>query len=242
LKEKKTTFGSPAMKRLFPAHALACAAALLSGVDARAGRPMVVDDAVIVDRDSCQVESWSQRIPDQTEYWAMPACRVGAWELGAGLGRIGPGATAAYRSHMLQAKTIFRPLTAGGWGIGLTIADQYRQGSGLAGDLSVLVPLSVSLLENRVLAHVNAGWLHRHGGRDGATWAFGAELAVKAPLTLTLESYGAGHGGNYVQAGLRLDAIPGRLALDAGAGRRLGRGGAEHYFTFGLTLVGRVFR
>lgn len=203
---------------------------------------MVVDDATILDPGKCQVEGWTQRIQGQTEYWAMPACRVGGWELSAGLGHIGPDGTGAYRSHVLQAKTILRPLQTNDWGIGLTIADQYRQGGGLSGDLSVLVPLTVSLLDDRVRVHANAGWLHRENARDGATWALGTEWAVKAPLALTLETYGARRGASYVQAGLRLDAIPDRLALDAGVGQRVGGSGAERYFTIGLTLAGQLFR
>lgn len=220
------------------ARALACAFPLLACTGAHAGRPMVVDDAAIVDTGSCQLESWTQRPQGQTEYWAMPACRVGAWELAAGLGRIEPDGAGSYRAHALRAKTIFHALETNGWGIGLTIGDQYRGGGGLAGDVSVLVPLSVSLLDDRVLVHANAGWLHRHAaGRGTALWALGTEWAVARPLTLTLEGYGSQRAHAYGQVGLRVDAIPERLALDAGVGQRLGRGGRERYATLGLTLA-----
>lgn len=203
---------------------------------AHAGRPMVVDDATILDPGTCQLESWTQRPQGRNEYWAVPACRVGAWELSAGLGAILPDGGAHYRSRVLQAKTIFHPLQTNGWGVGLTIADQYRQGNGLAGDVSVLVPMTVSLLDDRVLVHANAGWLRQHASRSsGAQWAAGTEWAAAQRLTLTLETYGTARGHGYAQAGLAVAAIPDRLSLDAGVGQRLGRGGLERYATVGMT-------
>ncbi|MDN4055550.1 hypothetical protein QPK32_20995 [Massilia sp. YIM B02763] len=213
------------------------AAILLACRPAHAGRPMVVDDATILEPGTCQVESWTQRPSGRSEYWAVPTCRVGAWELGAGLGAILPDGGSHYRSRVLQAKTIFHPLQTNGWGIGLTIADQYRQGNGVVGDVSVLVPLTVSLLDDRVLVHANAGWLRQHGNGSGALWAVGAEWAAQPRLTLTLETYGTQRGHGYVQAGLAFAAIPDRLVLDAGVGQRLGRWGLERYLTVGLTWV-----
>jgi hypothetical protein len=206
---------------------------------------MVVDDASITSPGHCQVESWTRRTPSQTEYWAVPACNVaGTWELAAGLGRIGRDAPGgAYPAGVVQAKTVFRPLEKNGWGIGLTFANQFRQGAGVAGDLSVLVPASVSLLDGRVLVHANAGWLRAHaGGQHDGFWATGAEWTARPRLTLTLETYGTGRGHGFAQAGARLTVVPDRLALDAGIGSRLGRIGAERYFTFGLTLAGLVQR
>jgi hypothetical protein len=220
-------------------------AALFACAGAQAARPMVVDDASIASRGTCQVESWTQRTPHQTEYWAMPACNVGgAWELAAGVGRIGPdGPDGAYRSGIVQAKTVFHPLEKNGWGVGLTIASQFRQGEGIAGDLSVLVPVSVSLLDDRVLVHANAGWLRaRAAGRDQAFWATGAEWSVRPRLALTLEAYGTAPGHGFTQAGVRYTVVPDRLAIDAGLGSRLGRPGAERYVTVGFTLAGPVFR
>jgi hypothetical protein len=41
---------------------------------AHAARPMITDDARIVDTKSCQIESWVKKSHDSTEYWALPAC------------------------------------------------------------------------------------------------------------------------------------------------------------------------
>ncbi|MBW8900787.1 MAG: hypothetical protein JF619_22310 [Massilia sp.] len=220
-------------------------AALCACAGAHATRPMVVDDASITSPGNCQVETWTQRTPNQTEYWALPACNVGGtWELAAGLGRIGPdGPGEAYRSGIVQAKTVFHPLAPNGWGVGLTIASQFRQGEEVAGDLSVLVPVSVSLLDDRVLAHANLGWLRaRAAGHGGAIWAAGAEWSVQPRLTLTLEAYGTVRDHGFTQAGVRYTLVPDRLAIDAGLGSRIGHPGAERYVTVGLTLAGPVLR
>lgn len=216
---------------------------LLACAGAHAGRPMVVDDATILDPDMCQLEAWTQRPQGQDEVWAVPSCRVGAWELGAGIGSVRPGAGRAYHTHVLQAKTVFRSLQPNGWAVGLTIADQYRFGSSPVGDASVLVPLTVSLLDDRVRIHANAGWMRVQATRRrGALWALGAEWAAAGPLTLTLETYGTERGHAYAQAGLSMQAIPDRLALDAGVGQRLGRAGLERYVTIGLTYAAPVLR
>jgi hypothetical protein len=228
------------MHPFFSRRSLWLAAVLSASAPAHATRPMVVDDASITSPGNCQVENWTQRTPTQTEYWTMPACNVGGtWELAAGLGRIAPdGPGTAYRSGVFQAKTMFRPLQTNSWGIGLTIADQFRQGTGVAGDLSVLVPLSVSLLDDRILVHANAGLLRaRAAGQIDEFWALGAEWSVGPHLALTLETYGTGSGHEYAQAGARWTVIPDRVALDAGLGSRVSRIGAERYLTLGLTFV-----
>lgn len=228
------------MKTFFPCRALAAAAVLFACAPAHATRPMVADDAGIVAPGQCQLEAWSLRAGDRTEYWALPACNAGGdWELAAGLGRIGPdGAPGAWQAGMLHAKTVLRPLETNGWGLGFTVADQFRAGDGLRGDLSVDLPLSLSLLDDRVLVHLNGGWLREHAsGRGTPLWAAGAEWAASSALSLTLEGYGTGRGGSFVQAGLRYTLVPDRLALDAGAGQRAGPHGAGRYFTFGLTAA-----
>lgn len=237
------------MNPLFPCRGLSAAAFLLACVPALATRPMVVDDASIEAPGSCQLESWTQRTAGQVEYWAVPACNFGgawqSWELSAGLGHVKPdGPDGAYRSGVVQAKTVFRPLQTNGWGIGLTVANQFRQGAGVAGDLSVLVPASLSRFDDRLLIHANLGWLRAHDDhRADLFWAGGAEWAVRPRLTLTLEAYGSARGHALAQAGMRVTLVPDRLALDAGIGHRIGGGGTgDRYATVGLTMAGPVLR
>lgn len=210
---------------------------------AQATRPMVVDDASIADPGTCQLESWTQHNANQSEYWALPACNVGgAWELAAGVGSIRPdGPYPTDTAGIVRAKTVFRPLEKNGWGIGLTIANQFSQGTGALGDLSAIVPASVSLFDDQLLFHANLGVLRaRAGGALGAVWAAGGEWATTPAVALTLEAYDLGHAPGFSQAGARFTAIPDRLAFDAGMGERLGHHGAERYYTLGLTFAGPV--
>jgi hypothetical protein len=56
---------------------------------AHAGRPMVVDDAGIVAHRVCQMEAWTQRNQDTSEYWAVPACNFsGNLEVAVGAARV----------------------------------------------------------------------------------------------------------------------------------------------------------
>jgi hypothetical protein len=95
-------------------------AALLATHAAHAARPMITDDARIVDAKACQLESWIKKNPDSTEIWALPACNfTGNLELTLG------GATTreAGRTHttdvVMQGKTLFKAMDTNGWGIGL---------------------------------------------------------------------------------------------------------------------------
>lgn len=211
---------------------------LLACAHAQAGRPMIVDDATITPADNCQLASWTQRASQQTEYWAVPACNVGGnWELSAGVARIrqdSPGG--AVRAGLIQAKTLFRPLEENDWGIGLTLANQFRQGPNTSGDWSAIVPASVSLFDDAVQVHANFGILHGVAGRrhDGV-WGLGAEWEVRDGVSLTLETDGVRHAAGVAQAGVRYALIADRLTLDASVGHQRGGG---RYVTFGLTFVG----
>lgn len=216
---------------------------LLGCTAAHAARPLVTDDASIVAPGDCQLESWTQHTPTQIEYWAVPACNpYGAWELSAGAGRIVPGDGAQrYVEGVIQGKTLFKPLTPNSWGVGLTIANVLRGGTPV-GDVSMLVPLSVSLWDDKVLVHLNAGVL-REGltaHRTGGQWAAGTEWAATHDLALSLEAYGTEKGHGYVQTGLRFTVIPDRLDLDTGVGQRIGPHGEERYYTVGLTYAGKL--
>ena len=166
---------------------------------------MVTDDASIVAPGDCQLEAWTQHTIGQNEYWAVPACNpYGNWELSAGAGHIVPrDGTGGFVEKMLQAKTLFKPVIPNSWGVGLTVANMSRDDA-FSGDLSVLVPLSFSLLDDKVLVHLNAGVLRERltAHRTGSQWAGGAEWAATHDLALTLEAYGTQQGHNYAQTGM----------------------------------------
>jgi hypothetical protein len=214
-------------------------ALLLAPLAAHAARPLVTEDAAILAHGYCQLETWMQHNDGSTDYWAAPHCHAGEnWELIAAFGHL--GAPAGGGQRVLKAKTALRPLARNDWGVGLVLADQFGAGDGIDGDLALTVPLSVSLLDNRVLVHANAGWLRRRSGPFGVTWALAGEWNVTARAGLTLEAYGAGHAHSYLQAGARYDLVPRRVTLDAAIGNRFGLHRAERYIAIGLTITADV--
>jgi len=50
-----------------------------------AARPFMTDDARLTTGGSCQLETWSRRYSDRSEFWALPACNpTGNLEITAG--------------------------------------------------------------------------------------------------------------------------------------------------------------
>lgn len=230
----------PAMKSIPSVQHLGLAVALLVAPlltpgPAHAGRPLVADDASILGPGQCTLESWTDRHPGSPQYWAVPHCNAGNWELMAGLGELRPTQPSPISSSLLIAgKTVQRPLAPNGWAIGLVLADQIGSGTGLAGNLLVNVPLSFSLLDDKARLHLNGGWLRQRGVRNGLTWAVSGEWSVTPRLGLTLEAYG--NGPPQLQAGVRYAVLSGDLVLDAAVGDRLGLGGTDRYYQIGMTI------
>jgi len=99
---------------------------LLAGVvvaqEVHAVRPFITDDARIVDRGGCQIETFykEQRRYSGSEFWFMPACNPFGLELTAGGNRI-----EGESSLVLQAKTLVKPLETNGSGLALTLGTFY---------------------------------------------------------------------------------------------------------------------
>jgi hypothetical protein len=219
-------------------------ASLLLPLPARAARPLVTEDASILAPGYCQLETWVQQNDPGVDYWAAPHCHAGGqWELIAGLGHMGTAAGGGrHGQRALRAKTLLWPMGRQAWAVGLVLADQFGAGDSVAGDWSVTVPLTVSLFARRLLVHANAGWLRRHDGPNGMTWALAGEWNVAPRTGLTLETYGAAHDRSYLQLGARYDLVPNRVTIDAAIGSRAGLPGAGRYIAIGLTVTDRVLR
>ncbi|WP_395398978.1 hypothetical protein ACHMW6_19150 [Pseudoduganella sp. UC29_106] len=220
------------MRRLHPLPLLA-----LACTQAHAGRPMTTDDASILDPNSCQLETWTLRSRASNEFWAMPACRVGEFELAAGAGRAGTS-DARKTYGVLQAKTVFKPLDVNDWGIGLAFGTQFDTRKGLSGDRYAYVPISWSLNDDRLQLHTNLGWLREKATqRDFATWALGAEAQVAENGWLSLESFGRNDGRPSYQVGARMWLVQDRIQLDGSLSDRVHHSHPERALTLGLKFV-----
>lgn len=221
----------------------------LNALPALAARPMITDDARIVDAQACQVESW-QRInrAGPTRFWAVPACNPsGNLELsvGGGFGRdeYQPGERRLVAS-LFQGKTLFKPLTTNGWGVGLAVGRSHDRPADSAAAASnyFYVPVSTSLRDDAVVLHLNLGARDdRAAGRTLGTWGLGSEIRLAPHVQLIAEAFGESRGGTHVHGGLRWWVVPDRVQVDATLGSRLQPGTSNRWMSLGVRLLTPAF-
>jgi hypothetical protein len=187
-------------------------AAILLTADSQAARPFVTDDARLVDKGGCQVESFykEQRAYSGSEFWLLPACNPAGVELTLGGNRI-----EGDDSLILQAKALFKPLQTNGYGLagsaGLFGGDPYVNGIA-----------SVSFLDDRAVVHANLGMIQdREASLTRGTWGIGLEALLWAPRVYgILETYGQKGDKATLHYGLRFWLVPNRFQIDATHGER----------------------
>lgn len=227
------------MRRVF-----AAALALAAMPAAHAARPMVTDDARIVDAKACQLESWVRHDDASTQLWALPACNpTGNLELTFGGARTRAASESRFTDNVLQAKTMVHSLADSSWGLALTLGTTRHpareSATGWPGDPYVNVPLSVIVLDaDRWNVHFNAGAVRqRDTGRTLGTWGFGNEVRVARDLFLIPELFRGDFGRPFYQAGLRYWIVKDRVQVDATTGNRVNGDSGTRWFSVGLRLL-----
>ncbi|MEO1750994.1 hypothetical protein [Thiofaba sp. EF100] len=214
---------------------------------ALAARPMITDDARVVDTGACQLETWFKGQRGGDEYWAVPACSPTDWlEITAGASLLLEEGVrrSSGDSALLQLKTLLKrlPDSGPGWGVGWVVGSLSREHepSDLLGSYYTYAPISLTLGEGAFL-HLNPGWLHeRDTGRSALTWGVGTEIDLIPRLQVIAETFGEEGLGGYYQGGLRLWIVPDHVQLDTTYGNRFS--GGEGWWTVGLRLIsGRLF-
>ena len=210
---------------------------------AYAGRPLVADDARIVDKGGCQIETFvkRQRRFDETEIGAVPACNPwGPVELSLGGTWITSDLSGDSRALVGQAKALLRPLETNGHGFAFSIGATRLKAFDAA---SVVNPYfnvigSISLADDRVVVHANLG-----GARDKVaglwrgTWGVATEALLIAPrLYAIVESYGQRGEKPTLQGGLRYWLVPDRLQIDATLGAQKSAPPERRFHAIGLRV------
>lgn len=219
--------------------AIPCLMGLFFCSTAWAARPFVTDDARLTIEGSCQLESWMRAYPDSREFWALPACNpTGNLELTLG-GGLASGTEGTTTDYVFQLKTLFKPLTTNGWGLGLAAGTvrhpEINPGPNLLGNTFAYLPFSASFHDDRVIMHLNLGWLRDHASRqDKLTWGVGGEFQTGSRLMVIAETFGDDKMGAYWQTGVRLTVIPNLFQLDATIGQPFGGDAAGRWLSFGL--------
>lgn len=230
----------------------AAAALLVAGLvgapPARSARPMVTDDARIVDPKACQLETWTRAYRGGAdEHWALPGCNpLGGFELTLGGARLHPSDEPKRSVFQGQVKTLLRPLRPDDWGLGIaigTLDTLPRASVDGRNHPYVYVPLSVSTMADRLVVHFNAGATRAPAGGGGPrfTWGAGLEYAAWPRALVVAETYGVGGERAQGQLGLRLWVVPDRVQVDATWGAQPGPGGVGHWVSIGLRLLSPPF-
>lgn len=215
---------------------------LLSGGSAMAARPMITDDARIVDDKSCQVESWARRNQGgSSEFWAQPACNfTGNLEVTLGGGWTREDGRTGNTAQVFQGKTLFKSLETNGWGIGLVAGTARNPREGGARTWYGFVPASFSFADDRFVLHTNLGWQRDQETRKKhVTWGLGSETQLSERSYLIAETFGAGDGKPSYQMGVRYWVVPNRVQVDTTYGNRFG--GGERWISVGLRLLSPAF-
>ena len=186
---------------------------------AMAARPFVTDDARLTQAGSCQIESWSRFYRSTNELWALPACNpTGGFELTIGAGR------AFYRGfetndYIIQGKTLFRTLEAGGFGWGIAAGKiahpAVNPGPNLLGNHYIYIPFSAASQDSKQVLHINLGALRNQSAGDArGTWGLGLELNQTDRLQWIAEAFGDHTSRPFVQAGARYAIQKNLLQID----------------------------
>ncbi len=215
---------------------------------AHAARPLIVDDARIVDPKACQMESWMQKNTGSVEFWALPACNfTGNLELTAG-GAMSSGLKDSKNPNLqFQAKTLFKDTEENGWGIGWVFGAVHsptiNTNRNWTGNLYSYIPVSFSFRDDRLIINANMGWLFRRSESSShrMTMGIGTEISLSRNLWLIAETFGQNHGKPFYHAGFRYWIIPGRIQFDTTYGNRMTSGHAEQWFSIGLRLLSPAF-
>jgi hypothetical protein len=210
--------------------------------NAFAARPMITDDARIIDPQSCQVESWVKSSKDSEEYWALPACNpLGFFELTLGGSKVHSQDPTDASGRVVQAKTVFRELKPNDWAIGFALGrNHHLAASDLAShhDVYGYIPVTWSLNNDQQFLHLNLGAIKSQ--LDSVlrkTWGVGAELEITPRTFLIAETYGVDGVKPSYQAGVRYWLQPNKFQVDLTTGSKANYTTENRWFSIGIRLL-----
>ena len=200
-----------------------------------AARPFNTDDANIVGKNQCQLETWIAAYKDQSsEIWALPSCNF-FWDIEIGLGGMMGLKT---RLLQFQVKKLFVDTSKKGWGIGVTIGNTYNylDIGNHNNNIYFYIPATIELLDARFIWHINAGY-NIQSFRDSIwTLGIGMEVALTPNnIYIVGEVYYVRFDPIIYQIGLRTWLIKDILQLDSTYGNTFY--GKNHFVSLGFRIL-----
>lgn len=207
-----------------------------------AARPMMTDDARIIDPQSCQLESWVKTYQHHNEYWALPACNpLGYFELTVGGSKVTGDDRSTPSDRVIQAKTILRELKPNGWGVGFAVGNShhfrtYENRSN--NDVYGYIPITWSFNDDQQLIHLNLGGAKKQLDHSfKRTWGLGSEFEVAPNTYLIAETFGEDGVKPSYQAGIRRWLMPNKFQADITTGTKSSYSTQNRWFSLGIRLL-----
>jgi hypothetical protein len=167
---------------------------LLAASTAWAGRPWITDDAGVVGKQAGQLETWLLADSKSIEHWILPAVGPIApleISLGGAYGYVWNQASGhgfSWTFPAFQAKYLLREVTPGAWpGFAVVAGTTGPYGTPPFGkrgwdSYSYAAATLSPLKADRVLIHMNGGFLHRRSDVDSkfvANWGVATEVQLQ---------------------------------------------------------------
>lgn len=193
-------------------------------------RPMVTDDATLVD--DCELETWWEYHKEaENAFWLVPSCRIANIEW-----TVGHGHTSSSKPDILElgARTELRTLTANSWGATIGIAHETERSGGYKGSSHLNLAVSHSFMDDFILLHKNIGYMNPRGDSNELTLAIAAELEWQPNHWIIAETFREEAGRPYYQIGYRFEPLPDTLQLDASYGNRFYNKSDDQWLSIGM--------
>lgn len=207
---------------------------------ALAGEPLVTDDASILSRGVCQVESWHRwSTGGGHEGWLAPACAVNdRVELGVGFARYRDPDLGGHTLLAVQAKTLLYRDPDDRWSAG-AVAGALRDGGRElrrygSNDAYALGLVSFNAMDEALRVHLNAGVVYSHAAFTTGAWGSAVEFDFREGWTMMGEVYRDGPGRPSYQLGLRYLLVTDRVELFISGGDRIGGDPGGWFAKFGV--------
>ncbi len=226
------------------ARALLALTACIATLPAHAGRPLASDDAAVVDRGACQLETWIGLTRSDRGIWLNPSCNpFGNTEFALGGGHVREDGGRDYTLVQWQFKQLLRAYTDTQAGFAVAFGGEHVRGDD-ARTTFINGIATLPLAGQAQLLHLNLG---ASLARDAssrltrAAWGLAYDAEVAASTRVAAEGFGvSGERANW-QLGVRHELVPGHVQIDASVGGAFGRWSDTRVVTAGLVLVSPAF-
>jgi hypothetical protein len=210
-----------------------------------AARPMLTDDARIVDPKACQLESWIRDSKHITEYWALPSCNVSEnLEITIGGSLEGESGHSSFANELYQMKSIIQPIATNQTGYSIVIGngrDPKRTMNKAIQDWYLNLPISYPY-NDRLVIHTNLGVTHLTDEHtEKINWGLSSEYNYNERVDLISEVFNQSSNSTYFQFGLRYWLIKNRAQIDTTYMNSFNHIGEDQSFSIGLRLISLPF-